>query len=399
MEAINKKLDKLPQKNVLILTVGFVVLFAPFYTIQQHWVTYFNSQGNYNLGFIGLLCIYFGFMVSNRYAEIWVQKLGYRQTLVLASLLYPIGLSASIYGSIAINLTGATIIGIAAGPLWLCQGTYINRTGTNESGKNAGFFYTLNYLGAGIGVFLGWKFIEYFGYQYTFAGLIIISCLTPIILAQLDDLQYQENRRPGNPLMIFKSRTSIQLSMLAFSSYFVFGIAYGQIPLEISKLLGDSYQWVSSLFYLIPVAFSFLSGNSSDKQGNSGIDGRRKIVKMSLLSLLFGFALLWSQFNWMTFIAGFISTTIGFTMLRTVVTVIPKDISSDEKGIDSNISFFWIIQNIAIISSIFIAKETEGHIVFAFAFGLIVVTFISSRPFFKYNLPDLKSKVALELAS
>jgi len=134
--------------RLLILSVGFLLLFCVFFTAQSLAAKVLDSLGFGNLGYYSLTVLYLVYAFASLIATPIVIKCGERLSLTLGSLCYSAYIGSFMLASASIkypeaNLDKSTIEaviyvtsvinGFGAAILWVAQGRYISRIATNEN--------------------------------------------------------------------------------------------------------------------------------------------------------------------------------------------------------------------------------------------------------------------------
>jgi MFS family permease len=145
--------ETLHKRNVIILGVSFLFLFAS-YNTAQNLVTSILAEHFGSLGFYSLCLIYFGAALSTFVATSCVNFVGERVCLIVTSFLLVLYAASLIHVVPAVVYISSSIWGIGSGILWTAQGSFLakNSSAANRS-SYAGLFWSIFQLSAIFGNF------------------------------------------------------------------------------------------------------------------------------------------------------------------------------------------------------------------------------------------------------
>jgi hypothetical protein len=124
--------------NVLIMTVGFTMVFISYSTLQA----YVSSLLPGDLGFQSLVVLYVAFVVFLVFAPFFCDLLGDVGAMVLGSTGYIVYVLSLVIGEPTLILAGSVVLGFGSSLLWVGQGAALTRWSTGATrGKNAGIFW------------------------------------------------------------------------------------------------------------------------------------------------------------------------------------------------------------------------------------------------------------------
>ena len=143
-------------KNLAILSVSFLLLFAAFHSLQ-------NLQSSINvaggLGNVGLTALYVAFLVSCVFLPPFVlSKLGMKRTIIISMFGYVTYTLASFHANWWTVIPASVVLGVMASTLWTGQMCYVTElakmysdgTGANQkhcSTRYFGIFYAVYHTG------------------------------------------------------------------------------------------------------------------------------------------------------------------------------------------------------------------------------------------------------------
>ena len=151
-----KKLAQKANKNLAILSVSFLLLFAAFHSLQ-------NLQSSINvaggLGNVGLTALYVAFLVSCVFLPPFVlSKLGMKRTIIISMFGYVTYTLASFYANWWTVIPASVVLGAMASTLWTGQMCFVTELakmysdGTGAKQKHCstryfGIFYAVYHTG------------------------------------------------------------------------------------------------------------------------------------------------------------------------------------------------------------------------------------------------------------
>ena len=387
---------------VLLLSLAFLLLFFGYNGGQQYVTTYFSSLGVVDLGFYSLIIIYLFFTFSDPLAAVFVSKYGAKKSMIISSLFYTLYMLSLLSKSTLLIYLGSALLGIAASLLWTGQSVYLIRTSeAHVYGKNAGFFSTLLAVGSGIGILVFGLVLQIIPFKDTFLIFSLFPTLAFFILCLLQSQKTvdEQNKINGQTKtnhfqLLRKSITSLtawQLSSIWFVMSFVSGLIMGIIPLEIGKIFGLSYVgYFSSLYFILPIFFSYFIGKISDKYG-------RKIM-IFCAYLLFTLGLLSFTQPGYFLILGIIFMALNWTILKPTTTALIGDVSTG-KNVEYLTGLFWMVSNIGVVTSLLLSKFLQIKVVYLYfiSLGVVILCFFAAWPLWKKGTNHLKEKLAEEI--
>ncbi|XP_077996346.1 protein unc-93 homolog A-like [Glandiceps talaboti] len=129
-ESFTKLQQRQCWKNLLVLGFVFMLVFTAFNGLQNLQSTINQSAG---VGVISLSTIYACFIVSCLLAPNIIDKLGSRLTMVYSITFYALYAAANLFYSAWVLIPASALLGLAAGPLWTSQGSYLTTLATRYS--------------------------------------------------------------------------------------------------------------------------------------------------------------------------------------------------------------------------------------------------------------------------
>ncbi|XP_065119349.1 UNC93-like protein MFSD11 [Paramisgurnus dabryanus] len=133
--------------NIIILGVGFMVMFTAFGTcgnIEQTVIKSFNSTEFHGSGYTSMAIIYAVFAASNLIAPSVIAVIGPLLSLFFGGIVYSAYIAMFIHPYTWSFYTLSVLLGIAAAVLWTAQGNLLTINSKDSTiGRNSGIFWAL----------------------------------------------------------------------------------------------------------------------------------------------------------------------------------------------------------------------------------------------------------------
>jgi len=382
-------------KEIKILSLSFLFIFLGFSGVQQYITTFFSESGIVEVGFISLILIYLFITLSEPFSAFFVSKYGTKKSMIIGSFLYFIFIASLLSESPYFIYITSALLGFGASLLWMGQGSFLIRTSDEKSyGKNSGFFDSLQFLGSVIGIIILGFFIEKFLFKSSFFIFSLFPLIGLFLIIGLKDFKTEE--KINRFKFIRKSISNItllKLSSFYFSIQFIFGLVIGIIPIQIKNVLGVSYVGIlSSLFFIVPVLFSYFLGKLSD------IKGRKKMIILSYIFIIISLIFLYFSASPIFLLSGIILIAFNSAILRPTSFALIGDITT-KKNLEFVMALFWIFQNLGIVSALFISKIfiVETKIIYLLSILVTVISLLILIPLLRLKLEKIKEKLSNEI--
>lgn len=379
-------------KNIKLLSISFLLIFLGFNGTQQY-VTSFFSQINFpNLGFQSLILIYVFFTLSDPLASVFVSKFGAKKAMLVGVVSYGLFI-LSLSTKIPIIIYSASIlIGFGASLLWTGQNSYLIRASEQKSyGKNSGYFNMLVTIGSALGVTLLGFLITRISFEQSFLIASFFSFVGIIFILPLKDFR-TENL--GNHFELIKhaisSKTALRLSTIWFSSSVAFGFVIGLIPIQLKNTIGIDYVGLSSLFFIMPIATSYLIGKLSD------VKGRNHIIILSFAFCIVGLGFLYFYTNPVALISGLILVSLYNATISPMRYALVGDVTSS-KNLDYLAGLFWMMSGIGTVFSLMLSIIIPAKIVYLISIIVLVASFFILLPILRNSTQKIKEKISTEV--
>ncbi|MBS3169537.1 MFS transporter [Candidatus Woesearchaeota archaeon] len=379
--------------SIKLLALSFFIIFFGYNGVQQYVTVFFAEKGMLSVGFYSLIIIYVLLSLCSPLAGAFVSKYGPKKAMVLASLFYALFILSLLPGSLSLVYLGSALLGIAAAFLWNGQNVYLIKASTeNSAGKSAGLFMVALSSSAAAGILTIW----YLQQSLSLATIFLIFSILPFVgFFLLLTLPSVPTEHVPNKFQLMKrsltSPTAFRFSLLWFGLAFVSGLALGFLPIDIKNLFGIHLIGpLSTLFYVMPILFSYLFGKVSDKLG------RKPMIILSFVLCGISLIILSLATTLWLMILGIIILTTYYAATRTITFVLVGDISSPQ-NLGSLTSQFWAVQNVGTVAALFTAIIIPGKNVYLVSLGFLVLSAVLLFPILNHSLPETRSIIEKEM--
>ncbi len=378
--------------DVKKLSIAFFLIFFGYNGVQQFLTTYFSSLGYEHLGFQSLTVIYLSFVIFYPVAVLFVAKQGLKKSMISGSVFYFMFIISLITKNPVFILLSSALLGVAATILWVGQGGYLIRASNPKHyGTNAGFFNTLFMIGSALGVLI-------FGILLTISSSIAIGIFAIFpLLAFLYMLSFRnvKTTEQKNYLSLLKksvlSKTALRLSGIWFSYIFVYALGISIIPLEIKNKIGLEYVGpISSLFYILPILFSYIVGKFSD------VSGRNMFIYISYICAFLGLLLVYISSSAVLLTLGIILMAMNFAIIRPITFALLGDVAS-KTNLEFLVALFLAANNIGLVMSLIIASIFRTNVVFLITLALVSLVLIIVIPLLRTDVKELRKRLEKEI--
>ncbi len=381
-------------KDIRLLSLGFLFIFAGYSGVQQFLTTYFRDNNLTNIGFQSLVFIYVAFIMAAGVSIYFVNRFGAKKCLIISSIFYTIYILAVVSLQVQLIYIASVFLGVAASLLWTAQGSYLLRVSHRDSfGSHAGLFNTFYSLGAAVGIFILGFLIAKFAYTTPFLVYALFPLLGTVCLLLISDHRYAP---AVSPLYFLKrsitSSTALRISLLWFSLFIVSALTFSVLPLHIKDLFGvASIGMLSAIFSIAPIALSYVIGKLSDTRGRGNI-----ILGFLLVGVVSLFVLYISQVK-SIFLFGIVLLAIH-SSVRAILPAFLGDISTKE-NLEYLQALFIIMQNIGLTISLLISTVITSNIIYIVSLALLLLSIIILFPIFRTETNKVKEKLVHEIGA
>lgn len=379
--------------SVKLLALSFFIIFFGYNGVQQYVTIFFSEKGISSVGFYSLIIIYVLLSLSSPLAGAFVSKYGPKKAMVLASVFYGLFILSLLPGSLSLVYLGSALLGIAAAFLWNGQNIYLIKASTEDNtGRGAGLFMVALSASAALGILTNWYLQRYLSLDTIFLLFSILPLIGFFLLLALPPVPTQH---VPNKFQLLKrslaSPTALRFSSLWFGLAFVSGLALGFIPIDIKNLFGIKLVGpLSTLFYVMPILFSYFLGKVSDTLG------RKPMIILSFVLCGISLIVLSLATTIWLMVIGIVILTTYYAVARTITFALVGDISSS-RNLSSLTSQFWAIQNLGTVAALFTALAIPGKNVYLVSLGFLILSLVLLYPILKHTLPEARSIIEKEM--
>ena len=381
-------------REVKLLSLVFLFIFFGFSGVQQYVTTFFSEAGLIDVGFQSLILVYIFFTLFEPVSAIFVSKYGSKKSMIIASIFYSVFILSLATRSVSLIYLTSSLLGIAGSLLWTGQNCYLILASNKKSyGSNAGFFNSSISFGSAIGALILGFLILNFYFDMSFFLYSVFPLVGFLLLFKLRDLR---GKQKTNHLRLVKkaltSITALRLSVVWFFFMFIYGLVIGIIPIEINNILGISYVgYLFSLFFILPILFSYFFGRFSD------IKGRKNLVIFSYIISILGLGLLYFAEGPFLLVAGIILLALNHANMRPLSYAMLGDVST-KNNLEFLAALFWIVQNIGLVSALIISRMIPTKTVYMIFIAVTTASLIILLPLFRLKLEEIKEKISQEMS-
>jgi len=382
-------------REVKILSLSFLFIFFGFNGVQQYVTTFFSEAEIVEVGFRSLILIYLFFILFDPISAVFVSKYGAKRCMILASIFYSLFVLSLLSKNVILIYSTSALLGIAASFLWTGQNSYLIRASDEKSyGTNAGFFSSLQSLGSALGVLISGLIIGKFFFKIPFLIFSTFPLIGLLVISKIRDLKVEAKL---NRFKLIKrsilSKTALKLSTFWFTLQFIYGLTIGIIPIEIKNTLGISFIGIlSSLFYALPILFSYFFGRLSD------ILGRGKMILLSYLLVIIGLISLYFSSLAIFLILGIILLALNISLMRPVSYALVGDVST-KTNLEFLTALFWMIQNVGIVGALILSQifVAEVKIIYLISLFVIAISLIILLLLLRLGIEKIREKISQEV--
>jgi len=382
-------------REVKILSLSFLFIFFGFNGVQQYVTTFFSEAEIVEVGFRSLILIYLFFILFDPISAVFVSKYGAKRCMILASIFYSLFVLSLLSKNVILIYSTSALLGIAASFLWTGQNSYLIRASDEKSyGTNAGFFSSLQSLGSAFGVLISGLIIGKFFFKIPFLIFSTFPLIGLLVISKIRDLKVEAKL---NRFKLIKrsilSKTALKLSTFWFTLQFIYGLTIGIIPIEIKNTLGISFIGIlSSLFYALPILFSYFFGRLSD------ILGRGKMILLSYLLVIIGLISLYFSSLAIFLILGIILLALNISLMRPVSYALVGDVST-KTNLEFLTALFWMIQNVGIVGALILSQifVAEVKIIYLISLFVIAISLIILLLLLRLGIEKIREKISQEV--
>jgi len=382
-------------KQILWLSLGFFFIFLGYNAVQQYVTSYFSETDISKIGFQSLIIVYLFYLLSGPLSAVYVSKYGAKKCMILGSLTYSLFIFILPFLNITLLWIASIILGIGASLLWTGQNSYLVRASDEkEYGANSGLFSTILTLGSTAGLLLLSFLIARFSFKISFFWYSLFPLAALFFLGRLEDIKTKEVK---NQLTLIKksikSSSALRLTVFFFSFSFIFGLVIGIIPIDIKNTLSLNYVGpLTSVFWIMPILFSYISGKGSD------ITGRKRMIFVSyVLGALGLLTLYFAQSQSVLLLTlGVVLLSITYAIFRPIGFAFIGDVANEDNLV-SLTAFFGMAQNVGVLAALLISSLILPVASYIIATTVLLLSVAILFPILKVDLKEVRLRLAKEI--
>ena len=383
-------------KDILLLSIGFLLMFFAYASVQQYLTVFFSESGSVNFGYISLILVYLSYVLFSPFSALIVSKIGAKKSMIISSLFYSFFIFSLTMNSIILIYISSILLGAFASLLWTAQSVYLIRVSEENSyGKNSGFFNSLLVLGIFMGVVLLSFLLKFLSFKSSFLFFSIFPIISFLIFFKLKKLKtIPIPNRLKSLRKSFTNKTILKLSLIWFSFTFAIGLNMGIIPLKINLIFGIFYVGIfSSLFYLSPFLFSYFVGKYSDKVGR-----KKMIILLYLITISNVIILYFTREIPFLLILSILLLALGQVIYRPVLPAFIGDISNN-KNLSNISALFLMVGNMGVVSALILSSILEENLIYLVFMFILLLSLFIILPLFRLDIKLLREKISKETQS
>ncbi len=382
------------QRNIILLSVAFLLIFFGFDGIQQYITISFTQHGLKDLGFASLIIIYIVFTLANPIAAMVVSAMGAKRSMMIAALFYTLYCISLISLNAVLITSASVLLGISGALLWTAQTSYLVRASEpSVYGRNSGLFSTFFAIGAASGVFVfGW-ILPMLGLEKGFFLFALFPLIAIVPLLLLDDIRTTvQGMKWATVFGIARSKTALRFAAIWFPFNFIQGLVIGILPLEINQTIGSlkAVGALTALFYIAPIALSYGIGRLSDRIG------RRSMITVMYASALVGLGLLVVKDTPVVLVVSVVILAFNFGLFHTIGFALVGDVST-EKTLEPFTALTWMVRSSAFVPALLFGAVLEHKEVYIASLLSIALSYLIFWKIRKLSLPAIQRQIALEV--
>ncbi len=334
-------------KDVLLVSLGFFLIFLGFGAAQQFIIPVFKTFGGERIALTSLIILYGTFALATSLTPKIISKLGSKKSFLISNISYAAFILAIFSGNEYLLYLSSSVLGVAASMLWVNVGSYIIRiTDKKERGEALGFQTALYILGNLVGVTITTFLLNIFSIDKIFLILSVFSLVGTIPFLKVKDVKMKlAGRSIGDVYKVFRNSKIIFLVPTIFLTFFLWSQIYSSINIVIQNLFGITYVGVvGTLFYLAFFSSSYILGYLTK------IFKKQKILIASLTIGVIGLASFLLQSNIILSMVSVLLISIYIATGFPISLNLMKDISKSDP--ETVAGAFNLINSVAVLSSL-----------------------------------------------
>jgi len=360
-------------KNFLVFSVSFGLIFFSFAAAQLYFVVEFNKTANTEVAFTSLLLVYLFAAIFSPVSAYVVSKFNPKKGMLLASITYLLFCGAVITKNETIIYTVSVLLGIGSSILWTSCGTYIlSITNKNYYGRATGIFNTVFSLMCILGMLALGVLLSYCDFKISYLLILIPGIAGFFMLFLIKDLKISKSLDFKEGLKNFFNPKFLLFFPLYFAQGFLFSLTIGLIPIEIKGMFSEIFIGIfGTVFYLIPLFSAYGVGKISDRIGRPAL--------FIAFYILIGAAML-IMLNKEIFVIGITVFAISFSFTRVLMIAYVGDLCRG-KNLESGNALFNTALNLGTVFGFLTFmlirnNNLDGNLIYIISFFITVFSLL-----------------------
>ncbi len=273
------KITAFKDKNILIISLAFGLLFFGFNAAEQHFTAFYQTIGKRNLAYESLAILYVAIILGNFIGPTVVRKIGTRLAIIWGFVTYTLLVLGIITKNAATIYGLSFLLGIGAGVVGIARTEILRLLAPKQKrGEYAGAIESVRTAGGFMGILAVGSLLRWLSIDNILILLGIVMAMGTLLLLKLenvsDDSQVDLSQRQNLSLMLklVKDRALLLLVPYSVAGGFLLGLVLGAIPATIEKNFGVAWVGpITSIFHLTLAVVLLLAGHLSDIKGRFGL--------------------------------------------------------------------------------------------------------------------------------
>lgn len=249
-------LEIIKNRNVLLASLGFFLIFFGFGPSQQFIIPIFSELGNENIAVVSLALLYGTFAIGTFFTPKLISRIGSRKVFLIAVVLYATYIFFISFQNEYLLYVFSVVGGVGTSLLWVNIGSYIIRiVSEKERGAALGFQTSLFMLGNLTGIGISTILINIFTFQNLFWFLSAFAFLGLVPFLGVKDVKIEIQKKSFKyVLLVFKNSKILLLLPTIIFSFFIWAQSFSSINLIIQKF-GLTYVGIAGVIFQVMFLF------------------------------------------------------------------------------------------------------------------------------------------------
>lgn len=318
-------------KNFLVFSVAFGLIFFSFAAAQQYLAVEFNKTSNLNMAFTTILLVYLFAAIFSPISGYVVSKFNPKKGMIISSIAYLLFCGFLVTKNEIVIYAVSALLGIASSVLWTASGTYIlSTTPKNYYGRAVGVFNTVFSLMCILGMLTLGILLSYYNFKISYLLILIPGIIGFFMMFRINSIEVSKYPKFKEEFKnLFNPKFLIFFPMYVVVG-FLFSLTIGIIPIEIKDRFPEIFVGIfGMLFYFIPLFSAYGIGKISDRVG-------RPVLFIAFYILIGMSMLIMLNKN---FILGILVFALAFSFTKVLLIAYVGDICKGKKLSSGNALF------------------------------------------------------------